>query len=828
MKESDSLQDIGMQFTDTITRIKQCQPLWTDLHKKSVVLHDRLKLTCSSYSDYLDCFQRVIDVSQQQDGGAKDLAPTLTKMYVKQRNMETKIQNLCKLLNDGYNMPMKDKMKEWKETLEYLDTKHNKESKRRVEEVKKAVSETERLKKKVVKKGKTKKQGQLCDAERSKETLLYSLQQFEQHALRGALIQERSHYCAFVSMMSLAWETECELMDEGTHLRDVLSQAIQCASLPTKLPADAESSIHKIRLISADTTFETSESRGSESQLNGVLSPRSSFISTNSSSTSGVSSGGSFGTLPNTPKDTESNKYTGNQFSSFDNLARSYPGSDQISSGYGSSPSVAYPRAESAAYPRAESVVSPNTRGVVADITRFVEQSQAADSAPRLNTDASSIPRRRGSGEYSSLSPVLPRHNSFHVTSSSLPVTSSSLPVTSSSLPVTSSNNPLTSEELLDSLETYENLGEQSKPELNKKTNPYFGIPAPPPPEVPEDDPSQEPLYENIAEQESLYDVPPPPTRAAPGAQSAARVGPTTPTPPEQHSHPPTRSSSLSCRRGSGSDLRGNKVNAYMERRRSVLSQNRGSSSDLRGSQEMGISSRHSSISNGSQYGASRPTSVCSNHSNTDNNHYTVNQHSSNGTVTYSVQQFTQPKSNGYASRSELQSSTNTSQLRNHGYAIQDNRNAIQDNRNAVQEPGPHYAVQQKRSDSRLSLKSQPPHYATMTARPNKRTYSLTSLNYGSSQSLHRSSSNSLDREGHPVLSAVDPSMPPPPPPPPKVGQEISDLCNQITRGGTLRPSQMRMIGMKPGDTSTIKRKDVKKGEIMSYSSDMQHLNLNK
>ena len=47
--------------------------------------------------------------------------------------------------------------------------------------------------------------------------------------------------------------------------------------------------------------------------------------------------------------------------------------------------------------------------------------------------------------------------------------------MTSSSLPVTSSNNPLTSEELLDSLETYENLGEQSKPELNKKTNPYFG-----------------------------------------------------------------------------------------------------------------------------------------------------------------------------------------------------------------------------------------------------------------------------------------------------------------------------------------------------------------
>ena len=63
-------------------------------------------------------------------------------------NMQTN-----RLFNDGYNMPMKDKLKEWKETLDYLDSKHYKESKRRVEEVKKSVSETERLKKKVVKKG---------------------------------------------------------------------------------------------------------------------------------------------------------------------------------------------------------------------------------------------------------------------------------------------------------------------------------------------------------------------------------------------------------------------------------------------------------------------------------------------------------------------------------------------------------------------------------------------------------------------------------------------------------------------------------------------------
>ena len=128
-------------------------------------------------------------------------------------------------------------------------------------------------------------------------------------------------------------EVECELMDDGTHLRDVVTQAVQVAALPTKLPADAEASIHKIRLISNDTTFEVqNKSRknlikgkflpttdnynlkhkdifpngpllqvtefSNNSQLHTMTSPRSSFISTNSSSTSGVSSGGSFATLP--------------------------------------------------------------------------------------------------------------------------------------------------------------------------------------------------------------------------------------------------------------------------------------------------------------------------------------------------------------------------------------------------------------------------------------------------------------------------------------------------------------------------------------------------
>ena len=58
------------------------------------------------------------------------------------------------------------------------------------------------------------------------------------------------------------------------------------------------------------------------------------------------------------------------------------------------------------------------------------------------------------------------------------------------------------------------------------------------------------------------------------------------------------------------------------------------------------------------------------------------------------------------ASRSDIQGTNGTQ--RNHGYAVQDNRIAADPN-------APHYAVQQHRSSSRLSLKSQPPHYATMT-----------------------------------------------------------------------------------------------------------------
>ena len=52
-------------------------------------------------------------------------------------------------------------------------------------------------------------------------------------------------------------------------------------------------------------------------------------------------------------------------------------------------------------------------------------------------------------------------------------------------------------------------------------------------------------------------------------------------------------------------------------------------------------------MSNGSQYGSSRPTSVCSNHSNPDNN-YNSNGNYHNGAVLCPPQQFNQPKSNGY------------------------------------------------------------------------------------------------------------------------------------------------------------------------------------
>ena len=64
----------------------------------------------------------------------------------------------------------------------------------------------------------------------------------------------------------------------------------------------------------------------------------------------------------------------------------------------------------------------------------------------------------------------------------------------------------------------------------------------------------------------------------------------------------------------------------------------------------------------------------------------------------------------------------------------------------------------------------------------------------------------------------------------PPVNQQISQLCQQISFGGTLKPSQMRLMSMRSGDTSTIKRRgSVENSGLMTISGeDIQHLRLNK
>jgi len=86
------------------------------------------------------------------------------------------------------------------------------------------------------------------------------------------------------------------------------------------------------------------------------------------------------------------------------------------------------------------------------------------------------------------------------------------------------------------------------------------------------------------------------------------------------------------------------------------------------------------------------------------------------------------------------------------------------------------------------------------------------------------------------VLSAVDPDMPPPPPGDEgvDVGVELSELCQQITQGGTLRPSQMRMLGLKglkAGDSSTVRRNTKDKVNNFNTLCNMnptQHVHMNK
>ncbi|XP_028274781.1 metastasis suppressor protein 1-like isoform X1 [Parambassis ranga] len=177
-------------------------------------------------------------------------------MCMRHRSIEAKLRQFSMVFLDCLINPLQEQMEEWKRVANTLDKDHAKEYKKARQDIKKRSSDTLKLQKKAKKAdvfGRGDLQPQLDSAMQDVSDKYLLLEETEKQAVRKALVEERSRFCCFVSMLRPVVEEEMSMLGEITHLQTLTDDLKLLTMDPHKLPASSEQVI--VDLKSSDCTW---------------------------------------------------------------------------------------------------------------------------------------------------------------------------------------------------------------------------------------------------------------------------------------------------------------------------------------------------------------------------------------------------------------------------------------------------------------------------------------------------------------------------------------------------------------------------------------------
>ncbi|KAF0024150.1 hypothetical protein F2P81_022952 [Scophthalmus maximus] len=183
--------------SSSVTVATGSSPVWDDFISKASKLQSQLRTTVVAVAAFLDAFQKVADLA------------TSSRDYKKAR-----------------------------------------------QEIKKRSSDTLKLQKKA-KKGRGDLQPQLDTAMQDVSDKYLLLEETEKAAVRKALVEERSRFCCFVSMLRPVVEEEMSMLGEVTHLRTLTDDLKILTMDPHKLPASSEQVIVDLKGSECTWSYQT-------------------------------------------------------------------------------------------------------------------------------------------------------------------------------------------------------------------------------------------------------------------------------------------------------------------------------------------------------------------------------------------------------------------------------------------------------------------------------------------------------------------------------------------------------------------------------------------
>ncbi|MED6234776.1 hypothetical protein ATANTOWER_000848 [Ataeniobius toweri] len=177
-------------------------------------------------------------------------------MCMRHRSIEAKLRQFSMVFLDCLINPLQEQMEEWKRVANTLDKDHAKEYKKARQEIKKRSSDTLKLQKKA-KKGRGDLQPQLDSAMQDVSDKYLLLEETEKQAVRRALVEERSRFCVFVSMLRPVVDEEMSMLGEITHLQTLTDDLKTLTMDPHKLPASSEQVIVDLKSSECTWSYQT-------------------------------------------------------------------------------------------------------------------------------------------------------------------------------------------------------------------------------------------------------------------------------------------------------------------------------------------------------------------------------------------------------------------------------------------------------------------------------------------------------------------------------------------------------------------------------------------
>ncbi|XP_014846078.1 PREDICTED: metastasis suppressor protein 1 isoform X1 [Poecilia mexicana] len=251
---------LGGLFQTVIGDMKGSYPVWDDFISKATKLQTQLRTTVVAVAAFLDAFQKVADLATNSRGGTRDIGSALTRMCMRHRSIEAKLRQFSMVFLDCLINPLQEQMEEWKRVANTLDKDHAKEYKKARQEIKKRSSDTLKLQKKAKKAdffGRGDLQPQLDSAMQDVSDKYLLLEETEKQAVRRALVEERSRFCIFVSMLRPVVDEEMSMLGEITHLQTLTDDLKILTIDPHKLPASSEQVIVDLKGSECTWSYQT-------------------------------------------------------------------------------------------------------------------------------------------------------------------------------------------------------------------------------------------------------------------------------------------------------------------------------------------------------------------------------------------------------------------------------------------------------------------------------------------------------------------------------------------------------------------------------------------